>query len=1186
MSSQILPDDLSKAALTVTLNEIPPQPLDTVQDQAEPLSPQDPRKPDTSFRSKSTTVPGEDSQKQNVVSQLPVEVIQRILWTVDANTFASLVLLNRVWHEAAQQKELYAHHLSRCPSYALANTVITGPFRKNDLLRLKSKFAAEVRRNLFEAYLRPRQTLINLISVNASSSAALPGAEAFRFSFSPNGRSVLALSSSRIYVLDATSDIATVRKELKTLRRPLSASITDDGSILAVLSSQYQANIYHLSDTGLKHSQVLVMDHPPRTISLAPEGTVLAAAYEGGVEVFSLAPNALATDRRAVRSESVDALSFSGDGSMLVGSTQSLDEPSAIVITAPFYTENDLPPREVHSRMWTNQILFPQISSICSHAELLQGHTEGDANWLFTYDHSLMNYRAVRTDDTRAGVAYFLNPPTGRRFSIPAPCTPPTATACGSLVVAGFSGCGVWIYGVPEKLDVSPDMGSVVERHEQRLQDMGPLTSATGHLEPLIAYSPSISGHRSDIEDDSIAAKVDWRESLFVKCRQIRGLEGCTAAKWVEKSDEQEGVFPGKRLILVAPGGVDRFAEELGDGNMPVDGSRISILDFDYTPTVRQDREVTIEVGENEAELLTEEMSDIDIQVAMERRRTVRDRSRGGGKLGLGRSATSAGARNGTGWSQSRMAPIRPSSPLDVDAQIALAEARNQSQPQNTGSLHRSATAAGFNTARYPPRPPLSAQQEEPVTDISQPWYPNGNWYSPPPPYSAIPSLSPTQPRPGAGPDTNSQHFSGALGHPMAYDFQPSSYQNAHEPQITPHAVAGLSGPGQVPGQDGPSTLNNHTQIPPASSHFAASGSRDSPSTPESLRGRITPSQSTGRSSPLSRKQPPSDHLNKTPTTQPSQKPPASNTTTLTGANLQARLNHPVPPTPPVLEQLWSSPNSPHRKTLPKHTDQPAIQPPSSLDVQYSVAPPTPNQMADLNRRVSLTQMTTRKPLPINSSINQQNDNNRWNNNIPTRRSSGESHTPRAAWGAVGIPGSPSYASPNGLGLSRTNSRGSSNGRVKAYSASTPNLHTTSGTGSTSYVDRPRIGRLDTIESVSSLYGLCEPGSRQHGGRAQGSFASSAVYMRQQQQYTDIYGYPGLGSGQGADVQPQPQPQLQPQVQVQPQIQPQPHVQVHTQFQHQPGPTHHARIWAGDDENVTVPDTAKKRERGRRCIVM
>ena len=114
---------------------------------------------------------------------------------------------------------------------------------------------------------------------------------------------MLALSSSRIYVLDATSDTLVVRREFKTLRRSLSASITDDGSLLAVLSSKHQANIYGLTPDGVKHLQVLVLDNPPRTIALAHEGTVLAAAYEGGVEVFSLAANALSTDRRAVRSE-------------------------------------------------------------------------------------------------------------------------------------------------------------------------------------------------------------------------------------------------------------------------------------------------------------------------------------------------------------------------------------------------------------------------------------------------------------------------------------------------------------------------------------------------------------------------------------------------------------------------------------------------------------------------------------------------------------------------------------------------------------------------------------------------------------------------------------------------------------------------------------------------------------------
>src|SRR5271168_1988137 len=141
----------------------------------------------------------------------------RILWAVDADTFASAVLLNRQWNSASQKIELYAHHLSRCPSFALTNNVITGPFRRNDLFRLKTKFAAEVRRNLFAAYLRPRETVVNIISISASSSTAFPGGEAFRFAFSPNGQALLALSSSRIFVIDVTADPIVVRRELKTL---------------------------------------------------------------------------------------------------------------------------------------------------------------------------------------------------------------------------------------------------------------------------------------------------------------------------------------------------------------------------------------------------------------------------------------------------------------------------------------------------------------------------------------------------------------------------------------------------------------------------------------------------------------------------------------------------------------------------------------------------------------------------------------------------------------------------------------------------------------------------------------------------------------------------------------------------------------------------------------------------------
>ena len=208
----------------------------------------------------------------------------RILWLSDSNTFASLVFLNRQWNLVSQDAALYAHHLSRCPSYALAHDVITGSSRLNDLTWLKAKFAQEVRRNLFDAFMRPSETLVNLISTSASSSAAFPRGEALRFIFSSQGQTLLALSSSRIFLMNLLSEPVKVTRELKTLRRPLSAAVTNDGSLLAVLSTKHQANIYGLTPVGVSHLRIIILDNAPRTIALANEGTVLAAAYEGGVE--------------------------------------------------------------------------------------------------------------------------------------------------------------------------------------------------------------------------------------------------------------------------------------------------------------------------------------------------------------------------------------------------------------------------------------------------------------------------------------------------------------------------------------------------------------------------------------------------------------------------------------------------------------------------------------------------------------------------------------------------------------------------------------------------------------------------------------------------------------------------------------------------------------------------------------
>jgi hypothetical protein len=981
----------------------------------------------------------------------------RILYAVDSDGFASLSLLNRNWYKSSQRLELYAYHLSRCPSYALSNTVITGPYRKNDLYRLKTKFAIEVRRNLFAAYIRPRRTLINLISVNANSSAAFPGGEAFRFAFSPNGQTILALSSSRVYVLDVTTENIVVRKELKTLRRPIDASITDDGSLLAVLSSKHQVNIYGLTPEGPKHLQVLALNDPPRTIALAHEGTVLAAAYDGLVEVFSLAANALSTDRRAVRSEAMDTLRFSGDGSMLVGSSQSLEEPNAVVITAPFYTENDpdLSAREIHSRMWTTQILFPQISSVCSHAELLQGHNEGDANWLFAYDHSLMSYRAVRTDDTRTGVAYFLNPPSTRRFSMPAPSTAPTASACGTLVSAGFAGVGLWLYGIPERLDISPDMGAVVERHEERVRGGVHLTTATGHVEPLLAYSPSVSGSSDEMEGlDSLAQKVDWRQSLFVKCKPVNSLEGCSSAKWVERVDKRSFGFKGKRLVAVAPGGVNAFGEELGEESMPVDGSRICLLDFDYAPSSEQDREITIEVGDNMPEILTEHAGDMAVEVALERRRTVRGnqaQSAGSGRVSLSRSQTAASPSGGN-YFHSHPVPRRPSA---SQPSSPSEDVHSPQSPPISANLQRAATSGGYRAARFPPRPPLG--QESPVGPPPGPGRrpSEDSWETPPPPYSGSGQ--------GNGQNGLSNTSQSAWGPNMHGAPQGFGLQQMLPPSLRAGpAPAGINaGYGSSSNLLQPRGRGQHLAtvsegavqygLPvPAQPPFAEISPVNTRSPVISPSGVSPESERPVMSATINQPMSPSPELPPSAVTPTIHVQPRTDSPglTLTGANLQNRLNHPVPPAPSGHEQRRS----------------------------FSA----PVQQQPLQQQLPISNVQPQSPqIPYQHHAN--------NGGIPQSPSFVTHHQAY---------GQPSFAPPNGLAHARPTSRTSSGGASIPTSNSTPNLHAPG---------RPKYGRLDTIDSLDGSGG---------GGGGSGTAAAAHQGGQQQQQQARYY---GAGAGTGPD---------------------------------------------------------------------
>ena len=584
-----------------------------------------------------------------------------------------------------------------------------------------------------------------------------------QFSASPKGHHILAYNSARIYVIDVRDDSIKIQRELKILRRPISACIKDDGSLLAILSTEMQVDLYDLQQSPPRRTQSLILDNTPRTIALSPCGSVLAAAYEGGIEVTSLKSDAIQTDRRSVKCDAVDALAFSFDGTQILGTTTQSSPPSTVILTAPYYDPGSHLPDDNISPLWTTSILFPNSSRDCSHAVLLQdGHRE-EAGWTFAYDRSFETFRAVRIDDLRNGTTHFTGPvPSANSQAKLLPCTLPSASYHGELVSAGFHGKEVWIYGVPEDLDTVPDTGS-------SSNDEGSVSSGLGRENSGRSGS---SRRPSTRAQDAHGGRLpqwqllyDKRRNKLVAGSKVAELTGVSNVKWVAgfgPSSAQE------RLVVTARGvSGPRLVTEEEDIDF-VDGGRITLLDFDYALGDGLKTEITLEVGTDEAEVLEEEQRDMATEVAIVRRRTVAQR-RGGrnNSNNLLRAATSAArppavpplpsqSRDAEGDDDDPLLPRRIGQlpinrPIDpetmnpdeegdgptLEEMEALDAPYAHASPRSTTTLRRAATAAAVNRTLHPRTADgrtieyrrADGRAEHPHESDAD------NWVPPPPPY-------------------------------------------------------------------------------------------------------------------------------------------------------------------------------------------------------------------------------------------------------------------------------------------------------------------------------------------------------------------------------------------------------------------------------------------------------------------
>ncbi|TAQ90764.1 hypothetical protein B7494_g952 [Chlorociboria aeruginascens] len=694
-----------------------------------------------------TPLQGSSDMKDQACAKLPDEIIEQILLLTDPNAFASLILLNRKWRVVSQQAHLYAHHLSRCPSYSAAHRTVPIPEDEQSLPRLRRLFAREIKRNLFEAYLRPRETVISLVSTSISSASA-PGGEAFHFCLSPQGHYILAYSSSRIHIIDVTSPEVKIKRELKILRRPASVTITDDGSLLAVLSTDLQIDLYDLTGAHPKHTRAVALDHTPRTIALSPTGAVLAAAYDAGVEVSSLDANGAATDRRAVKCYGVDSLRFSRDGIQLLGTTVQSRNPSTVVLTAPYYDPGSQLPEESVSSLWTTSILFPNASRDCSHAVLLPGPLD-EASWTFTYDRAFETFRAVRIDDLRNGTTYFTGPiADSTSLGKLLPSTLPAASECGNFVAAGFQG-SIWLYGIPEDLDALPSAtnstNSIIESGSSTPR-LGRRNSA-----PSLHSNRHETSHRRDrssIRTPQWQLLCDKFRNTFVEGRKIAALEGVSSMSWVGGLSSDHG----ERLVAVAPGVGGQPASNEDDSMSPVDGGRILIVDFDLTISNGEKRFITIEVGQNSPEILEEEHRDLDTEVAIVRRRTVAQRRGNRNTIArpittiipplpvtvpAGESVDPFGPPLTPKPNQTAVSPEVEAVSIDED-QEAFDAPYSHTSPRSGTTLRRAATAVAVNRRLHPRAVAgdhieyrrADGREEHPHESDAD------NWQPPPPPYS------------------------------------------------------------------------------------------------------------------------------------------------------------------------------------------------------------------------------------------------------------------------------------------------------------------------------------------------------------------------------------------------------------------------------------------------------------------
>ncbi|KXL49338.1 hypothetical protein M433DRAFT_153031 [Acidomyces richmondensis BFW] len=520
---------------------------------------------------------------------------------------------------------------------------------------------------------RPRIHVIKLVSEVATAAAGFPGGEAFGFSISPGGRRIAAYNSTRLYVLQTAALPVGISQDYALKRRPLAVEIVDDGDVLAILADEHTVNVYDLRHQRLQRTRTIKLDFPTNCIALAPMGGLLAVAYEGGVEIFSLDASALPTDRRAVRSQRMDKLAFSEDGSTLLGTTTRINTSSTVVVSVPIFPAamNGVPSHEELKEAWCSELLHPENIRNSSHATFMREDGTSCNDRVFAWNGLADTFGILNVSDLQYGNIDFpivISPPLSKCGGLGAAMhSPPAIDEHGDTVAMIVNDRTIRLYIVPHTID---DNETTVEAH-----------SIDHELDE--GYGCPFSEVRWVYSSSSLPAPLNNQT-------QVRG-----------------------RLIVTSPGGVVQqgIGEEYVDD---IEGGRIILFDFDPQFAGHPGQTFNLTLGKSPPQMLVEEEAGVEDQVALVRRRTVNQSKNGGlsqRPITLGRAATTinreralrsaspslglgSGRRSVTSIhsAQSDVARSLPDLMETNETSDALEEPYVQGAPRSVASLQRAAS--------------------------------------------------------------------------------------------------------------------------------------------------------------------------------------------------------------------------------------------------------------------------------------------------------------------------------------------------------------------------------------------------------------------------------------------------------------------------------------------------------------